>query len=303
MILSKIKQKNKSHNLLAETMQQGADQDWMLGNSLWWPNSGSSQRIKRLDEINPPESWEITSCDTGGRGWMRQRLQPVGPQILFTTAWSLFFIIISSIPLMFPDKTPIDDQNLAIIFFSISWFLLLVPFLWFSNANSEGLNFFPLEIISFTLGIFIFISHIVIDPKLGWFAYIFFLYSWFKTVNNIGDSLSVNSARWLLPISVNDFSDDIFNDRWFLLTKNFRNGLIAKYSEDMAPYSAEITGLTRGNSKFLAFSVVYQNRIIHDPFNSNFLSDIQLLALLKNPPLKISGELWPSNFLVNLEEE
>lgn len=284
-------------------MQQGADQDWLLGNPLWWPNSRSNQSITKLDEKNPPVSWDFTSPDIGGRGWMRQRLQPIGPQILFTTAWSLFFLIASAIPLIFPDETPIDDQNLAIIFFSISWILVLVPFLWFSNGNSEGLNFFPLEIIPFILGIVLFILHIIIDPKLGWLGYLLFSYSWFKTVNNISNSLSVNSARWLLPISISDFSDNIFNEGWTLLTKNFRNGLIATYSKNMAHYSAEITGLTRGNNKFIAFSIVYQGRIIHDPFNNKFLPSVELTRLLINPPLKISGESWPSNLIVIREEE
>ena len=197
----------------------------------------------------------------------------------------------------------IDDQNLAIIFFSISWILVLVPFLWFSNGNSESLNLFPLEALPFFLGVVLFILHIMIDPKLGWLGYIFFLYSWLKTVNNISNSLSVNSARWLLPISISDFSDDIFNEGWILLTRNFRNGLIAKYSKDLVHYSAEITGLTRGDNKFLAFSIVYQGRIIHDPFNHNFISDTELNRLLKAPPLKISGESWPSNLIVIREEE
>jgi len=284
-------------------MQQGADQDWLLGSPLWWPNSGRVLSIVRLDEINPPDSWDFTSPDIGGRGWMRQRLQPVGPQILFTTAWSLFFLIASAIPLIFPDEIPIDDQNLAIVFFSISWILVLVPFLWFSNGNSESLNLFPLEALPFFLGVVLFILHIMIDPKLGWLGYIFFLYSWLKTVNNISNSLSVNSARWLLPISLSDFSDDIFNEGWILLTRNFRNGLIAKYSKDLVHYSAEITGLTRGDNKFLAFSIVYQGRIIHDPFNHNFISDTELNRLLKAPPLKISGESWPSNLIVIREEE
>ena len=127
------------------SMLQGNDQEWLSGNPIWWPNSEENDKLFRFGEEIPNESWDFTTYDIGGRGWMRQRLEPVGPRILFTTAWSLFFLIASTIPLIFPNKIFVDDQNLAISFFLISWFLLLVPFLWFSNGNSESFNLFPLQ--------------------------------------------------------------------------------------------------------------------------------------------------------------
>jgi len=284
-------------------MRGGLDQDWLLGNPLWWPNSGVNERLVRKGDESPPMTWITTTPEIGGHGWIRQRLQPVAPQILFTSAWSLFFIIASVIPLLFPNQTPIDDQNLAISFFSISWFLLLFPFSWYSNSNSEGINLFPLEFISFTLGIVFFVLHIAINPLLGWIGYIFFSYSWFKTICNISDSLSVNSSRWLLPISSTDFSENIFNEGWILSTKKFRNSLLASWSMDSEFYSAELTGLTFKDSKFIAFSMVYRGRIIHDPFNTNFVKHIKFDSLLNQPPLLISGESWPLNFIQTLEDE
>ena len=178
-----------------------------------------------------------------------------------------------------------------------------MPFLWFSNGNSEGFNLFPLQIIPFILGIFLFLLHIAIDPKLGWLSYLFFIFAWFKTVQNISKSLSVNSARWLLPILQSDFSEDIFNDGWILLSKKFRNGLIAKWSKELGPYSGEITGLSWGDHKFIAFSIVYNNRIIHDPFNSNFIENELLKDILFQSPVKILGESWPLNFIQIAEDE
>ncbi|MDE0953762.1 MAG: hypothetical protein OR994_03715 [Candidatus Poseidoniales archaeon] len=284
-------------------MQPGEDHDWLLGNSLWWPNSGERQRIFRAGEESPPESWDSTTPDIGGRGWMRQRLQPIGPQILFPTAWSFFFLIASIIPLIFPDKIPIDDQNLAISFFLISWFLIIAPFLWFSNANNENMHFFPLEVTPFILGVVLFLLHIIIDPKLGWFGYIFFLYSWFKTVGNISNALSFNSARWLLPISSSDFSEDDFQEGWIMSTKNFRNGLIATWATNLDVYSAELTGLTHGINKFIAFSMVYRGRIVHDPFSTNFVKDGLLANLLIQSPMKISGESWALNYIRIRDDE
>ena len=285
------------------SMLQGNDQEWLSGNPIWWPNSEENDKLFRFGEEIPTESWDSTTYDIGGRGWMRQRLEPVGPRILLPTAWSLFFLIASTIPLIFPNKVFVDDQNLAISFFLISWFLLLVPYLQFSNGNSEDFNFFPLKIIPFILGIFLFLLHIAIDPKLGWLSYFFFIFTWFKTVQNISESLSVNSARWLLPILQSDFSKDIFNDGWVLLSKKFRNGLIAKWSKELGPYSGEITGLSWGNHKFIAFSIVYNNRIIHDPFNSNFPENELLKDILFQSPVKILGESWPLNFIQIAEDE
>ena len=285
------------------SMLQGNDQEWLSGNPSWWPNSEENDKLFRFGEEIPTESWDFTTYDIGGRGWMRQRLEPVAPRILFTTAWSLFFLIASTIPLIFSNKIFVDDQNLAISFFLISWFLLLVPFLQFSNGNSESLNLFPLQIIPFILGIFLFLLHIAIDPKLGWLSYLFFIFAWFKTVQNISESLSVNSARWLLPILQSDFSEDIFNDGWILLSKKFRNGSLAKWSKELGPYSGEITGLSWGNHKFLAFSIVYNNRIIQDPFNSNFLENDLLKDILFQSPVKILGESWPLNFIQIAEDE
>ena len=285
------------------SMLHGNDQEWLSGNPIWWPNSEENDKLFRFGEEIPNESWDFTTSDIGGRGWMRQRLEPVGPRILFTTAWSLFFLIASTIPLIFPDKIFVDDQNLAISFFLISWFLLLAPFLWFSNGNSESFNLFPLQIIPFILGIFLFLLHIAIDPKLGWLSYLFFIFAWFKTVQNISESLSVNSARWLLPIFQSDFSEDIFNDGWILLSKKFRNGSLAKWSKELGPYSGEITGLSWGDHKFLAFSIVYNNRIIQDPFNSNFLENDLLKDILFQSPVKILGESWPLNFIQIAEDE
>ena len=284
-------------------MKDGIDQDWLLGDPLWWPNSGINDRLVRMGDENPPISWVITTPEIGGRGWIRQRLQPVGPQILFTSAWSLFFIIASIFPLLFPDETPVDDQNFAISLFLISWFLLLFPYFWYSNSNSEGFNLFPLEFIPFSLGIIFFVLHIAIDPILRWIGYLFFFFSWFKTVNNISESLSVNSARWLLPISSTDFSENIFNEGWVLLTNKFRNGLLASWSLDLGFYSAEINGLTWKGNQFISFSMVFRGRIIHDPFNINFVKDDKYNELLNQSPLIITGESWPLNFIREVEEE
>ena len=138
---------------------------------------------------------------------------------------------------------------------------------------------------------------------MGWFGFLLFLIAWVRTVSNISNSLSVNSSRWLLPISLSDFSQDFFNEGWIIYSNKFRNGLIATKSDTFGPYSAELTGVSYRNYRFIAFSMVYRDRIIHDPFNINFVSNVQIDDFLLQPPLKISGEHWPEIFAVKIEEE
>ena len=284
-------------------MDVGKEQDWLLGESSWWPNSKGRLLSIRIGDLNPPKSWIYTNPELGGEGWMRQRLKPVGPQILYTSAWSLFFLIASIVPLIFPNKVPIDDQLLAIILFSTSWSLTLIPYLWFSNANNEKFTIFPLDFITFCLGLIFFILHIIVNTKLGWVGFFFFLLSWIRTIRNISNSLKVNSSRWLLPISSSDLTQDIFNQGWNISTNKFRNGIIATKSGDFGPYSAELTGVSYRNFRFIAFSMVFHNRIIHDPFNINFVSNHHIDDFLSSPPLKISGEYWPNIFIGEIEEE
>jgi len=115
--------------------------------------------------------------------------------------------------------------------------------------------------------------------------------------------LKVNSSRWLLPISLSDFSQDIFSQGWKIYTNKFRNGLIATKSDNFGPYSAELTGVSYRDFKFIAFSMVFRNRIIHDPFNINFVSNTHIDDFLSSPPLQISGEYWPESLIREIEEE
>ena len=284
-------------------MDVGKEQEWLLGESSWWPNSDGRLLTTRIGDLSPPKSWIYTDPESGGIGWMRQRLKPVGPQILYTSAWSLFFLIASIVPLILPNKVPIDDQLLAIILFSTSWFLILMPYLWYSNANNEIFSIFPLDYISFCLGLMFFILHIIINSNLGWIGFFFFILSWIRTIRNISNSLKVNSSRWLLPISLSDFSQDIFSQGWKISTNKFRNGLIATKSDNFSPYSAELTGVSYRDFNFIAFSMVFRNRIIHDPFNVNFVSNNHINDFLSSPPLQISGEYWPEFFIREIEEE
>ena len=146
---------------------------------------------------------------------MRQRLQPLGPMILYTTAWAPFFLIASLAPLIFPGNTP-DDQNVALAFFAISWLLLFVPFSKLrdgleNRARANLLDLYPFEAGLMVLGTILFLLHVIIDPRFGGFSFAFFAYAQYRTISNITVSAGHNSARWLLPIESSDFSN-LFSD-------------------------------------------------------------------------------------------
>ena len=161
-------------------MQAARDSDWLAGEERWYPASESVPE-SLAGEVNPPESWSVTDHREGGRGWMRQRLQPLGPMILYTTAWAPFFLIASLAPLIFPGNTP-DDQNVALAFFAISWLLLFVPFSKLrdgleNRARANLLDLYPFEAGMMVLGTILFLLHVIIDQRLGGFSFAFIAYA------------------------------------------------------------------------------------------------------------------------------
>ena len=84
-------------------MESGLDHQWLVGEPGWWKlPTDSSQHGNRRGETSPPETWPSTNAQEGGRGWTRQRLQPVAPSILLPLAWSPLFLLLSAIPLVLP---------------------------------------------------------------------------------------------------------------------------------------------------------------------------------------------------------
>ena len=290
-----------------QSVEASLDKDCLLGESRWWPASEGRPPLVRDGEIEPPEPWISTDAGSGGRGWMRQRLQPAGSKILLPTSWSLFFLISTAFPLAFPNKTPIDDQNLAIVLFSIAWILTLAPILSMSdgleNRARKKFDVYPFAISPFLFGMVIFALHIIIDPRLGWISYLCFLFSWKLTVSNLAQSVKTSSGRWLLPIKVEDIPQEIFADGWMRKSKVFRNGPIASWSGELENYSADLVGISQGKHRFIAFVLRHRSGLVHDIFTSNFVNNHLFTEIISQPPLTISGDAWPSNYIINFEEE
>ena len=277
----------------------------MRGQSLWYPASESSPE-HLVGEENPGENWDIASGSEVGRGWMRQRLQPLGPRILYTTAWAPFFLIASAIPLAFPGRTP-DDQLVAISLFSASWFLLLLGFRKLQDVlpnTVEGLlkKFYPFDIVLMLPAAIVFLLHILIDSRLGWLSFLLFAFAQYRTIQNLISVAGENSARWLLPINSEDYSEAVLNDGWMGVSNNFRNGTLARWEGALPEYTANLIGVTRGDSSFVAFTLMHRVGTIHDAFSDTFVSDPRFASLLSSPPLLIAGEAWAERFFATTDE-
>ena len=285
-------------------VQVARDSDWLRGESRWYPASESTPTHLEGEE-NPGENWESASISEVTRGWMRQRLNPLGPRILYTTAWAPFFLIASVLPLAFPDRTP-DDQLVAISLFSVSWFLLLASFRRLQDGLPiavEGLlkKFYPFDISLILPAAIIFPLHIFVDSRLGWLSFLLFAIAQYRTIQNIISVAGHNSARWLLPINPEDYSEEVLTEGWIGVSINFRNGTLARWEGALPEYTANLIGVTRGDSSFVAFTLMHCVGAIHDPFSDTFLSDSRFKSLLLSPPLVIAGEAWPERFLASTE--
>ncbi len=286
-------------------MKGTRDSEWMRGQALWYPASESTPE-HLVGEENPGENWDIASSSEVGRGWMRQRLQPLGPRILYTTAWAPFFLIASAIPLAFPGRTP-DDQLVAISLFSASWFLLLLGFRKLQDVlpiTVEGLlkKFYPFDIVLMLPAAIVFLLHILIDSRLGWLSFLLFAFAQYRTIQNLISVAGENSARWLLPINSEDYSEAVLNDGWMGVSNNFRNGTLARWEGALPEYTANLIGVTRGNSSFVAFTLMHRVGTIHDAFSDTFVSDPRFASLLSSPPLLITGEAWAERFFATTDE-
>ena len=122
----------------------------------------------------------------------------------------------------------------------------------------------------------------------------------FRTIIKIQIMMKIPPARFLLPIIPRDWNSNILNGQWSIKTNKWKNGIMANsfFKEGMLM----ISGLSRGEDKFISFCFVHNTGFIHDPFYDRDTNDEKLYKILQKPPL-IEGLIWPERFLVTLEEE
>lgn len=240
------------------------------------------------------------------RGWMRQRLEPLGPRLLLTTSWAPFFLVMSVATLLSRNPSP-NTQNIAAVLFAISWALLLIPFMKVrdvlpNRATSSPIDFYPFDSLFLVFGAVTFGLHILVDTRIGWLSILFFAIAQYRTIRNFTVCAGRNSARWLLPIQSTDYSPSVLASGWKADSKVFRNGPLAHWEGPLPEYAADLIGVTRGDSTFVAFTLKHRGGTLHDPFSEHLVTDSAFEALLASPPLLIGGEAWPDRFHPNYEQ-
>ena len=287
---------------LADSMEAGLDRQWLVGEPRWrrLPDDSSQQDAKE-GELTPPESWLSTTAQEGGKGWARQRLQPVAPSILFPLAWSPLFLLLSAIPLILPDRLPADDQSVAALFFALTWILILLPLYLVRSAQpmSEGtLLSLPLDWVTFAGASAIFALHILLSPILGWLAYTLFWVAWFRSFRQIGKILQIPAARWLLPIDQSAWeSSSQLSSEWQVISERWTTGSIARMSCEYG--HLVIAGASRGSDRFIALALLDGVGFVHDPFSDGSVGKALAISLLSQPPVADLGLEWPERLLVS----
>ena len=286
-------------------MEQGQDGDWLLGESRWWKLSqGEKPSDLRTGETSPLDTWVSSTPREGGRGWIRQRHKPASSSILIPLAWSPFFLAMTAVPLVFPDRVPYD-REVAALLFTISWLLFLVPLYIARNEqpmSDDGLFSLPLDWKTFALAALLFPLHVVWDPLIGWISYLLFWLVWLRSIGTIQDIVSTPPARWLLPIETSDWSSSgLLGPRWDVVSDDWTTGPIARAQCEHGHLS--IGGVSRDDICFLGLTFVHQSGFVQDPFFETKAADTEVQKILSKPPVEQDGQEWPTRLIVPDEEE
>jgi hypothetical protein len=301
-------------------MEAKVDYHWVEGNPGWWPRSKiAGGERKGETEVEPPESWAV---------WRRQRLQPPLPRFVYAPAWSLFLLVASIIPLVFPGRTP-DDQTVALVLFAGSFFLLLIQpmriadqqpdgsmfrwMIWLLFGDRAGLGVFALTAGG---GLVTFAAHIVVDVRWGWASYALFFLLWFHFLYRSANSLSPPVARWLARVEVASQDLSECPEGWQRKSQFWKRGPMF---ERRLPDGRrlELHGVSRAGADFIAFHLRHSSGLLHDPFaNPEAVVSFRagplgvcgprlsgLESELVAPPLEIAAMEWPASLIPPAEEE
>ena len=301
-------------------MEAALDRYWLSGDPAWRPLSEGKPPSDWVDaEIDPPEGWS---------SWRRQRLQPMAARFVFGPAWSIWLLIASTFPLIFPGNTP-DDQTVASLFFFSAFILLLISatriatsmpdgdgvelfkWLWFGDGSANLSRTVGMPI----LGALAFVAHIVIDARIGWISYTLFLALWYHITFRVANTLMAPSGRWIIPLT-SEYDDSGIDDSWQVVARGFRGGRLA-FKQLSGGRKLELHGVNRGGEKFLALHFRHPSSLLFDPFvDGSKIGMIQKFGLgmcgprlegvqqeLVKPPIELVAGGWPTRFNYPEEEE
>ena len=309
-------------------MEASADRHWLRGDPAWWPLSRDADDAdalaprERSHEQPAPDEWVA-------QGWMRQRLRPGLPRLVFPASWSIGLLAMSTLPLVFPDNTP-DDQMVSLALFLLGWLLLWSTPVKVANSQPDGR---PGRVLLWLLfgggrstlvrtwslalaGSALFVLHIIVDVRLGWLAYALFLLLWLDQLQRIAGLLAHPQNLWVLPVVAGELVTDSFGPGWVAEHPRFRRGPLAvrRLADGRR---LELRGLTRSRSDFVAMQLRHSSGLLIDPFvDSDSVPRFDWLGLggvdmraeglqseLRSPPPGLPATVWPARFLSPAEEE
>jgi hypothetical protein len=215
-------------------------------------------------------------------------------------AWSPLFLLLSAIPLILPNRLPVDDQSVAALFFTMTWILILVPLYLVRSAqpmSEDALLSLPFDWATFAGASVIFALHILVSPILGWVSYALFWVAWFRSFRQIEQILQIPAARWLLPIDQSVWkSSSQLPSEWQVISERWTTGSIARVGCEYGHLA--IAGASRGSDRFLALALLDGAGFVHDPFSDGPVGKALAISLLSQPPVADLGLEWPKRLLV-----
>lgn len=283
-------------------MDATLDGYWLLGDPQWWGLENELPPDYRKGELIPNNKWTYTTPRLGNIGWIRQRLKPLAHKLLFPMAWAPFFLILTIIPLAIPGKTP-DDQVVSLVFFLVSWFLIVYPLLDSRDSQSSHINDFlslPIDWNLLFLGIIIFPVHIIIEPRIGWISYSIFCIAMYRTFMLTQEMMKIPPSRFLIPVDKKNWNGANLSEDWIIESNIWRVGVIARAV--CSDGSLVVSGIRRSKFEFISIAYVHKTGFIQDPFFKRNEENLLLNNLLENP-FPIISKSWPKRFLVPGEEE
>ena len=301
-------------------MSEVADADWVHGRPEWWRSTAGKSPTKSYGafgalvdegveskpvpfqfpwEILPSDEWKLVDVKTGGKGWIRQRFKPPARSILLPCSWSIFFLIVTIVPIVFSGRTP-NDQFASLILFISTWGLLFIPAWMAQNEmpRGRGLLIGRNTILYFSSGIIFFILHILIDPMIGWISYSFFFVAWISQILRFQSGFKVPSNRWILPFDHSEWRKEILGDNWEIDSVKWRNGPLAIHSHING---LELHGTSRSGERFIALHFHGKEGWLNDPFSKQMESE-KIHNFLNSPPIKSEGKIWNTRFLQQIKK-
>lgn len=265
-------------------------QQWLEGDPSWWSKSRDSPIIEHDHETHPHDAWSP---------WRRQRLRPPGPAMLVPVAWTAFFLVAASFPLIFPGRTP-DDQLVASALFSIGWALTIAPLVFTGAignhpARKSIFDIYPIDAKSILMGLTFFVAHVFINPLFGWLAYLLFWVAWIRTVAAISEAVEPSCGRWLLPIAPEAYIDSKMGEGWQKKERRFGTACLA-VGPEVGDCKIIIEGVRHHTGTYLAVSLLGRSGYRYDPFQTR-LHNLIPEYLLREPPIKIASLKWENDEL------